>query len=212
MNTHDLINVLVADRGATSPRPQYAVALAVGAGVVISATLLLFSIGVRPDLGSAALSPRFLTKFGLALLFASAAISITTRLCRPDATSSPAIWILAAVPFILAMAVTAELLAVPETQWETRLFGAHWLGCLLLIPLFALPSLAGLLMALKRGAPRNAGLAGAAAGFAAGGIAAAVYVAHCPDDSPLFVAAWYTSAICIVALLGFLAGRLWLRW
>ena len=82
----------------------------------------------------------------------------------------------------------------------------------MLIPLFAIPPLAGILYAVKQAAPRNAGLAGAIAGLAAGGIAACVYVLHCPDDSPLFLAAWYTLAVGFVSLVGYLAGRHWLRW
>jgi len=212
MKTHDLIKVLATDQTANSPRPEYAVALAVGAGVTISAALLVLSIGIRPDLASAALTPRFITKAALALLFAAGAITLVTRFCRPDKTPARWTWILIAVPVMLAVAVAAELLSVPQSMWEASLFGVHWEGCLALIPLFALPPLAGLLVALRGAAPRNGTVAGAAAGFAAGGIAASVYVAHCPDDSPLFVAAWYTLAICSVALLGSLAGSRWLRW
>ncbi len=46
----------------------------------------------------------------------------------------------------------------------------------------------------------------------AGGLGAAFYAAHCPDDSPLFVAVWYTLAIALVTGLGALAGRRLLRW
>ncbi|MCL2429688.1 MAG: NrsF family protein, partial [Alphaproteobacteria bacterium] len=61
-------------------------------------------------------------------------------------------------------------------------------------------------------APRSPGLAGAAAGLAASGAAVVLYASHCPDDSPLFVAVWYSSAIAIVAAAGFLAGARLLRW
>ena len=54
--------------------------------------------------------------------------------------------------------------------------------------------------------------AGAVAGLAAGGIAAAIYAWHCPDDSPLFLATWYSLAIAIVVAAGFLLGRRLLRW
>ena len=54
--------------------------------------------------------------------------------------------------------------------------------------------------------------AGAAAGFLAGAIGAALYATHCPDDSPLFVAAWYSLAIGFVAALGAVAGSRLLRW
>jgi hypothetical protein len=50
------------------------------------------------------------------------------------------------------------------------------------------------------------------AGLLAGGLAAALYAAHCPDDSPLFVAVWYTLALGIVVGVGAVAGRAVLRW
>jgi len=42
----------------------------------------------------------------------------------------------------------------------------------------------------------------AAAGLVAGGLSAALYATHCTDDSPLFVATWYTIAIAAVTVLG----------
>jgi hypothetical protein len=55
-------------------------------------------------------------------------------------------------------------------------------------------------------------LSGAAAGLGAGGLGAALYALHCSDDSPLFVAAWYSLAISIVAFAGASAGPRFLRW
>lgn len=188
------------------------VAIAVVIGAATTAVLFLPVIGIRPDLADAALSPRFVTKFLLALSLAGGAIGVTARLSRPEANSGPWIWVPAAVALILALAVAVELAVVPASEWKARLLGVHWLACLSLIPLLALLPLAGLLVVLKRGAPRNGKNAGAMAGVAAGGISAVIYIAHCPDDSPLFVAAWYTLAICLVSLLGYIAGRLWLRW
>ena len=75
-----------------------------------------------------------------------------------------------------------------------------------------LNTLCAFLMALRQGAPANPGLAGALAGLASGGIAATFYASHCIDDSPLFVIVWYSIAISLVTLAGFLAGRRWLAW
>jgi hypothetical protein len=65
---------------------------------------------------------------------------------------------------------------------------------------------------LRQGAPEHPALAGAAAGLFAGAIGAHLYATHCPDDSPLFVAAWYTLAIAFVVGTGALAGSRCLRW
>ncbi|NJO33150.1 MAG: DUF1109 family protein, partial [Rhodospirillales bacterium] len=54
--------------------------------------------------------------------------------------------------------------------------------------------------------------AGAVAGLLASGLSAALYATHCPDDSPLFVAVWYTLAVGAVVVVGALAGRRVLRW
>ena len=50
------------------------------------------------------------------------------------------------------------------------------------------------------------------AGAAAAGIAATLYAANCPDDSPLFVASWYPLATMIVVAVGAFAGERLLRW
>jgi hypothetical protein len=55
-------------------------------------------------------------------------------------------------------------------------------------------------------------VSGAVAGLLAGGLAATLYATHCPDDSPLFVAIWYSLAIALVVLAGAVVGRRVLRW
>lgn len=64
----------------------------------------------------------------------------------------------------------------------------------------------------RRGAPARPTLAGFLAGLAAAGIGASVYAVHCTDDSPLFVALWYTLGIAMVAAVGAALGRIVLRW
>ncbi|MCC8951144.1 DUF1109 family protein, partial [Bradyrhizobium sp. Arg62] len=55
-------------------------------------------------------------------------------------------------------------------------------------------------------------VAGAIAGLLSAGLAATVYASHCTDDSPLFVATWYTLATAIVASVGALMGNRALRY
>jgi hypothetical protein len=90
--------------------------------------------------------------------------------------------------------------------------GRYGYHCLFFIPFFSLAPLVALFWALKGGAPEKPGLSGAAAGLAAGGVGAAIYALHCPDDSPLFVALWYVTAITFVTLCGYFAGKRWLTW
>jgi hypothetical protein len=42
-------------------------------------------------------------------------------------------------------------------------------------------------------------------------VGATLYASHCTDDSPLFVATWYSIATALVAAIGALAGSRMLR-
>lgn len=79
------------------------------------------------------------------------------------------------------------------------------------VPLLSLPLLAASLIGLRHGAPTRPALAGAMAGLLSAGLAATLYAAHCTDDSPLFVATWYSIATALVTAIGALAGSKVLR-
>jgi hypothetical protein len=108
--------------------------------------------------------------------------------------------------------VAIELAVMPEASWEARLVGRNWIHCLMAIPALSIPILAGLLYVMRDGAPRSPTLAGAMAGLASAAIAATYYASNCTDDSPLFVATWYTLAVIIVTLAGAVVGRRLLQW
>ena len=119
---------------------------------------------------------------------------------------------MAAAPLLLLAAVLYELWAMPASSWLPRAIGSNSVACVLSITFLSLAPLAATFHALRRGAPLRPGLAGAAAGLLASALAATLYAAHCPDNSPLFGAIWYTSAMALVACAGAFAGRRWLRW
>jgi hypothetical protein len=170
------------------------------------------SIGFRPDIVEAVGSGRFLFKFVVTLALAITATAAVARLGRPGTTLSAKGLLLTIAPALLAVAVIIELRVLSETLWLPKLVGHNALDCLVLIPLLAIGPLVCLVVALRQGAPSNPGLTGAVAGLAASGIAATFYAANCTDDSPLFVATWYSIATLIVAGCGYLIGRKWLRW
>jgi hypothetical protein len=93
----------------------------------------------------------------------------------------------------------------------TRLVGSNSKVCLTAVPLLSLPLLAASLIGLRHGAPTRPALAGAMAGILSSGLAATLYASNCTDDSPLFVATWYTLATLIVAAIGALVGSKVLR-
>jgi hypothetical protein len=101
---------------------------------------------------------------------------------------------------------------VPSVSWGARMIGTNSLACLASIPLIGLGPLAIFLATLRHGAPTRPRLAGAVAGVLAGGLSATFYAAHCTDDSPLFVALWYSIAICGLALAGALLAPRAARW
>ena len=212
METDALIKTLARDAGSRAVPLGRAWALALALAVAAAAAVFLLTLGPRPDIAAAAQTLRFPFKFVVTLALAGSAGWAALRLSRPGAdTRRGAAWLLAA-PLLLLVAVGLELFAVPPAQWEARLVGTNNLLCLVSIPFIGLGPLALFLAALRHGGPTRPGLAGAMAGLFAGGLAATFYAAHCPDDSPLFVATWYTGAVAILTLAGAVAGARFARW
>ena len=212
MQTDDLVHALAADHGTRSAAPGPVLALALVAGLAVAAALFALMLGPRPDIAAALVTPRFLIKFVETGALAATAIVLALRVMRPGAPTAGATAALVAGPAILVLAVVAELTLVPADAWATRLVGSNSRICLTFIPVLSMPLLVAALFAMHHGAPTRPRLAGAVAGLVAGGLAATLYAAHCTDDSPLFVATWYTIAIAVVVLAGGLAGPRALRW
>ena len=211
MKTDDLIALMTQDT-PVGLRYGRALALAMGAGVAASAMLLVLTVGLRHNMASVFETARVLFKIAVTLAVAVLAARLAMRIGRPGGgTRGPAL-LLAIPASMVAMAVIAELVALPADTWLANLVGRNALFCLFFVPVLSLAPFAGLFWALKKGAPENPTAAGAAAGLAAGTIAAAIYAWHCPDDSPLFLATWYTIAITGVTAAGALLGRRLLRW
>ena len=211
MKTDELIRLLSQD-APVRMRLARMLTLALAAGIAVSAVLLLATVGLRDDLASAIATVRVAFKIGMTLVLAIVAFGLVSRIGRPGVPLRP--WAVALLlPLaLMVVAVGVELLVVPQDAWAARLMGRNAAFCLFFIPLLSLAPLAAFLAALRNGAPENPGLAGAAAGLAAGAIGAALYAWHCPDDSPLFGAAWYTLAIMLVIATGYGIGRRLLRW
>ena len=211
VKTNELISLLAEDAPVRT-RLGPALKTALVAGVVVSALILVFAIGIRRDVASAVETTRVLFKVSLMLGLAILASSIVFRIGRPELSLRVGGWALIVPAGLLAAAVGIELLVLPPELWGQQLMGHNAAYCLALIPLLSIAPLAGFILALRAGAPRRPALAGAAAGLAAGAIASALYAWHCIDDSPLFVATWYTISITAVTAIGAVLGRRYLRW
>jgi hypothetical protein len=212
MKTDDLIRALAADCVTRPMPPGRALALALIPGVAIALGFHFAILGLRPHLFALLGEPRLLFKLCLTVLLAALSGVLVSRIARPGAGIRRIVLMLAMVPTLLVAANIAELCSVPAALWGQRLIGSNAIVCLMSIPFLAAAPLLAALFALRQGAPEHPALAGAAAGLLAGAIGAACYATHCPDDSPLFVAAWYSLAIGIVAAIGAVSGRRLLRW
>jgi hypothetical protein len=212
MRTEDLIKALDADTGSKAMPLHSAWWMAAAAAAAIAAVVFFFTIGPRPDIMIAMHTVRFLLKFVFTIVLAVTAFGLIRALSTPGASTARAVAWMAAAPLLVAVAVALELFMVPEPMWGTRMVGSNMMICMGFIPLIGIGPLAVFLWMLRYGAPTRPVFAGAVAGLLAGGLAATFYAAHCFDDSPLFVATWYTIAIAVLAGLGALGGRFFVRW
>jgi len=212
MKTDDLIEALVQDGFRPKVSAAQRVLAAILLGGLVAGTMFAFALGVRADIGSASETWRFAFKLALALICMVCAWWACLELARPDVRVKDVAGWIALAPALLAAAVLYELMAIAPAHWTERAVGNYAGTCLLAIPLLSVAPLIMLLIALRAGAPRVPASAGAVAGLLAGGLSAALYATHCPDDSPLFVAVWYTLAVGLVVLTGALLGHRLLRW
>jgi hypothetical protein len=212
MDTNELIKVLSADAGHRTAPLSSVWWGAGGLAVALAAALFFMALGPRPDIAAAAETPRFLFKFLVTIILAVSAFGLLRALSRPGESWRKSLPYLAAGPALLAVAVILELFLLPPDLWPARAIGTNSLTCLTFVSAIGIGPLAIFLLALRHGAPTRPELAGAVAGVLAGGIAATFYAAHCTDDSPLFVATWYTIAIAGLALVGAAAASRLVRW
>ncbi len=204
MKTDDLIRLMAEDaRARPAAAPALAVALAAGMGLAV--TLFNVELGLRDGLLQAMQTPRVLVKIAVVLLLSITALVLVSRRaagCRPCTAVPP---------------------SDPPRRDHRRCRG------------HGIPGAAGGGLARQPDRPqcrrlpchgradgrrptrrladraearraRKPARAGAIAGLAAGALAATLYALHCPDDSPFFVATWYTIAISALTLVGALAG------
>ena len=212
MRTDHLIAALAADAAPQGAGLRRALAGALVVGIVLAALVFAELLGIRESFMASLSSPRFLFKFVFSLLLAVISLLLVERMARPG-TDRRRRWRLLLLPVAaLAGAVAVELVTLPTDLWESRMMGSNWLVCVTFVPIISFAPLVLGLLALRKGASETPALSGFVAGLLAGGIGAFLYAAHCPDDSPLFVAVWYTLAILGVGAMGAIAGRRILRW
>jgi len=212
MKTEGLIRALAVDSmRPITPLNRYLFRGGLG-GAVAAVLLFAVTLHARADLSNAFRSPAFVYKLIVAASLAVTAASLLSEVARPLPTSGRRRGWLLVAPTLLAVGVAVELCVQPAALWPSRLVGHNAGHCLSLIPFLAAGPAVCLFIALRRGAPARPASAGAVVGLASGGVGALLYALTCPDDSPLFVATWYTIAIAVVTCVTGYAARRLLRW
>lgn len=212
MKTDDLIKLIAEDANTRATPMGPRLAAATMAGGVLAALALVATIGIRPDIWEALGTWRFDAKVMSVAAVLLGALAASRHLSRPEADPRTALLYIAAPVVLLVLAMGVELGTTPATTWGARAIGSNAQLCLVAILAFALAPLVILLAAMRGGAPSSPSLAGGVAGLLAGAIGALFYAIHCPDDSPLFVALWYTPPVLAMAAVGAIAGSRALRW
>ncbi|MDX2277221.1 MAG: DUF1109 domain-containing protein [Hyphomonadaceae bacterium] len=211
MKTDQLIDVLARGAGPVEKR-RWRVQLAVTilTGLVVAVVLVAIGLGVRPDIGAKPVP--MLMKAAFSAFAAAAVLPLTLRLMKPG---RPLGWRMATIAVFVAVCALAALIALmgePPAERMRAWMGGGFPWCIVVVPLLAAPTAAGLLWLMRAFAPTRLTLAGAAIGAFSGGVGAMAYSMYCPVDSVAFVTTWYVVAIAICAALGALAGARLLRW
>jgi len=213
MPTERLIASLAEDLRPTPPRAvERRIALALAAGMAVSALITATGLGIRADLLIALQGHIFWMKAGYVGALALVAGCASTRLARPDTTLPRWLWLFSLPVLILAALAAFELARTPAQGWMALWLGKSWKICPFLVLGLSVPIFLALLQALGKLAPTRLRSAGALAGITAGASAALVYCLHCPESSASFVITWYSAGIALAGLIGALLGPRLLRW
>jgi hypothetical protein len=211
METEQLIRTLAADNAHRAAPVGLMLTVALLSAAPLSVVMFFAVLGIRPDVMTAMHNPFFDMKFVVTLAMAISAVAVSLHLSRPEASLRGWGWLLLIPAGILAVEIGSEMMMPQRLPMMTRLIGSNSRVCMTAIPLLSLPLLVAALIGLRRGAPTQPAIAGAIAGMLSAGLAATLYASHCTDDSPLFVATWYTISTALVAAVGALAGSRVLR-
>ena len=206
MDTEQLLRTLAADNSHRARPVGQVLMLALLAAAPVSLLIFFAEFGVRPDVMTAMKNPFFDLKFAVTLALAISAVAVALHLSRPEASLRGFGWYLLIPAGLLAAGIGGEMMMPQRLPMMTRLVGSNSKICLTVIPALSLPLLIAALIGLRHGAPSRPAPSGAIAGLLSAGFAATLYASHCTDDSPLFVATWYTLAVALVAAVGALVG------
>jgi len=187
-----LVARLIAD--ARPVRPLWSPHARLALWLALETLTIGFAVefGLRQDLGDHLHQPLFLLEVGALIAAGVMAAAVALRV--------------AAAVVLASLEPAARIRSV----WG---FVAHGAQCVVSILAFSVLPWTALFLAVRRGAPLDASLAGAYVGAAALLFAAAAVRIACPIDEELHVLTWHTLPIAMGAALSGVAGARWLeRW
>lgn len=208
--TDELIAALAREAGearASAPGLHATVLIGIAVAIVAALASVLLVAGVRPDL--TAVWPTWIYAFkALGMVLVAGGFAVMARsTMTPGNAVRPVRSLLPAAAFLL--------LGTALDRSSYPLLGMHDLSvvtCIGTIVLASLPSLAVVLLAMRRGVPTRLRHAGSVAGGLAGSIGALAYTVACVNDGAGYVALWYSVALAIVAAIGAAVGSKALAW
>ncbi|HEY5797278.1 MAG TPA: DUF1109 domain-containing protein [Bosea sp. (in: a-proteobacteria)] len=213
MRTDDLISLMSASSQPVDTgwlrRGTWLAALA---ALVLSVTLLVFTIGVRSNLAGAIVTMPVIAKILFGAGIATIALILFQRSLHPGLKPKRLLPLVAIPVGLVAAWALLTLAQAPAEQWQALVFGRHWRSCLFNVPLYAMGPLVVFLWLARRGAPVDPTLTGLCAGLASAGLSVVAYALHCPDDTIPFLATWYTLAVAMVSVFAALVFPRLLRW
>jgi hypothetical protein len=213
MKTGDLIELLANDAPPSARGlAWWRLVMGLAAGGSITLLAVVFWLRCQPLLVAAA-QPWFWMKTTYTALLTLSGVLITRRLATPGAPLRAAPRWALAVMMVMAALAGVQLLTAASAARMALWLGQSWRVCSPLILLLSIPIYVALVAAMRATlAPVEPARTGAAAGFAAGALAATLYGLHCPEQGAPFVATWYSLGIAAATAGGGLAGRWLLRW
>ena len=213
LDTDQLIDRLVADHRRVDPHwIERACVLAAGPALAVAIALVATVIGFRDDIPAAVMEGRILAKYGFVVLASLTAGLVYCRMARPGRRLKR-LGLAYLIPF--GFVITAAAFAAGGRglgDIGAIIADPNWRFCVTLVPSFAVIPIALFAAVLRRAAPTDLTGAGFATGILATSVTALAYAAHCPADSPLFVAVWYPLAFLIGGIAGALVAPRLMRW
>ena len=213
MQTADLIKQLSA-QARPVPRQTFArrFLLAWLIGSAAALLLLMVTVGVRGDLGSAIFTWPFWMKWLFTISLSVIGILLCLYFARPDNYSGRVLWWLSVPVILLALLAAFDLSSASSEATHHMWMGHSALMCPWNIFAVSLPVFVGVMWMMRRLAPTQLRNAGFAAGCLAGASGATVYALLCNESAAPFVMTWYSLGIVLPGLLGALLANKLLRW